>query len=349
MIKAKEARIAIYGAGAMGTVLGAWLTEDGLQVDLITRNQAHIQALREKGATVEYAVSGQTATTKVNALFPSEMSGQYDVIFLMTKQRQNKEILTQLLPYLKEDGVVCTTQNGLPEPSVAEIVGEERTYGAVTSYGATFIESGKVEMTSDFSAIRMQVGGYKNDGAKLPLLEEILSCVGDDSNEGFVQTTDNLLGARWGKLAINGAFSGLSTMTGLTFGEIAQRSKTRKLTLGILREAIAVAKASGVTLEKMQGHNMEKMLGGSTPLQRFFAYLVLPLAMKKHKKLLSGMLKDIQNGRRCEIDFINGVIVKEGAKAGVETPLCSQLVEIVHGIEDGLYEIDYKNADFFEI
>ena len=61
------------------------------------------------------------------------------------------------------------------------------------------------------------------------------------------------------------------------------------------------------------------------------------------------MLKDIQNGRRCEIDFINGVIVKEGAKVGVETPLCSQLVEIVHGIEDGLYEIDYKNADFFEI
>ena len=61
------------------------------------------------------------------------------------------------------------------------------------------------------------------------------------------------------------------------------------------------------------------------------------------------MLMDVQNGRRCEIDFINGIVVREGEKVGVDTPLCRQLVEIVHGIEDGLYEIDYKNADFFEI
>jgi 2-dehydropantoate 2-reductase len=345
----KDMRVAIYGAGAMGTVLGAWLTEDGIQVDLITRNEAHVRAMKEKGATVVYSVQGGQRTTKVNALLPREMSGQYDVIFLMTKQRYNEEILMGLLPYLKEDGVVCTTQNGLPEQSVAEIVGKERTYGAVTSYGATFVEAGKVEMTSDLSAISMQVGGYQNDGAKLSFLEEILSLSENFLNEGFVSTTDNLLGARWAKLAINAAFSGLSVMTGLTFGEIAQKPKTRRLALGILRECIAVANASGVTLSKMQGHDMEKMLGGKTPLKRFIAYMVLPFAMRKHKKIRSGMLMDIQNGKRCEIDFINGAVVREGVKTGVETPLCSQLVEIVHGIEDGLYEIDYKNVDFFEL
>lgn len=345
-MQAKEARIAIYGAGAMGTVLGAWLTKGGLQVDVITRNAEHIQTMKEKGATVVYSVNGIEETTKVNALLPSEMQGQYDVIFLMTKQRYNRDILTGLLPYLNEDGVICTTQNGLPEPSVAEIVGNARTYGAVTSYGATFIEAGKVEMTSDYSAIRMQVGGYQNDGAKLPLLTEILSYV---RNEGFVESTGNLLGARWSKLAINAAFSGLSVMTGLTFGEVAKKPKTRKLALGILRECIAVASASGVTLAKMQGHDMEKMLGGNTPFKRFIAYTVLPFAMKRHKKLRSGMLMDILNGRKCEVDFIDGVVVEEGRKVGVETPLCEQLIDIVHGIENGLYEIDYKNADFFEI
>lgn len=345
----KDMRVAIYGAGAMGTVLGAWLTEDGIQVDLITRNEAHVRAMKEKGATVVYSVQGGQRTTKVNALLPREMSGQYDVIFLMTKQRHNEEILMGLLPYLKEDGVVCTTQNGLPEQSVAEIVGKARTYGAVTSYGATFVEAGKVEMTSDLSAISMQVGGYQNDGSKLSFLEEILSLSENFLNEGFVSTMDNLLGARWAKLAINAAFSGLSAMTGLTFGKIAQKPKTRKLALGILRECIAVAKANGVTLAKMQGHDMEKMLGGKTPLKRLIAYMVLPFAMRKHKKIRSGMLMDIQNGKRCEIDFINGAVVREGVKTGVETPLCSQLVEIVHGIEDGLYEIDYKNVDFFEL
>ena len=348
-MQAKEARIAVYGAGAMGTVLGAWLTEGGLQADLITRNASHIQAMREKGATVVYSVTGAEKTTKVNALLPSEMQGEYDVIFLMTKQRHNKEILAKLSPYLKEDGIICTTQNGLPEQGIAESIGNERTYGAVTSYGATFIEAGIAEMTSDPSAICMQVGGYQNSGEKLPLLKEILSCASKHTNEEFVLTTDNLLGARWAKLAINGAFSGLSAMTGLTFGEIAKKRKTRKLALGILRECIAVAKANGVTLAKMQGHDMEKMLGGNTPMKRFISYMVLPFAMKRHKKLRSGMLIDIQNGRKCEIDFINGVVVKEGQKAGVETPICSQLVEIVHGIENGLYETDYKNTDFFMI
>jgi 2-dehydropantoate 2-reductase len=91
------------------------------------------------------------------------------------------------------------------------------------------------------------------------------------------------------------------------------------------------------------------MLGGNTVTQRFLAYEILPFAMRKHKKLRSGMLMDVQNGRKCEIDFICGVVVKEGEKVGVETPLCRQIVEIVHGIENGLYETDYKNVDFFEI
>ena len=97
-------------------------------------------------------------------------------------------------------------------------------------------------------------------------------------------------------------------------------------------------------LAKMQGHDMEKMLGGKTPIKRFIAYMVLPFAMKKHKKLVSGMLKDVQNGRKCEIDFINGVVSKEGARVGVETPLCDKVVELVHGIENpsyiGVYTLD---------
>lgn len=349
-MRAIEARIAIYGAGAMGTVLGAFLTEGGLAVDLITRNVAHVEGMKSTGAVLVCEGNGGIErSVKVNALLPEEMRGQYDVIFLMTKQRYNQEILTDLLPYIKEDGVVCTTQNGLPEPSVAEIVGAERTYGAATSFGSTFIGGGRVALTSKIEAMSMEVGGYQNDGKKTALLKEILSYVGKvTGNEGFVKEGD-LMGARWSKLAINAAFSGLSVLTGMSFGEVAKKGKTRKLALGILRECMAVAKASGVTLAKMQGHDMEKMLGGETLLKRFIAYMVLPFAIKKHKKLLSGMLKDVQSGRKCEIDYVNGVVVKEGERVGVETPLCTKIVEMVHGIENGLYEIDYKNVDFFEI
>ena len=348
-MRATEARIAIYGAGAMGTVLGVLLKKGGLSnVDLVTRNEAHVNGMRTQGATVVCEADGIEINEKVNAILPAEMQGQYDVIFLMTKQRYNAETLTALLPYLKEDGAVCTTQNGLPEPSVAAIVGKKRTYGAATSYGATFIGGGKMALTSKLEAMSIEFGGYENDGEKADLIADILSYAGKASgNEHFVKKSENLLGARWSKLSINAAFSGLSVVTGLTFGEVAKKKKTRKLALGILRECMDVAKATGVTLAPMQGHDMEKMLGGRTPLKRFIAYLVLPFAMKKHKKLVSGMLKDVQNGKKCEIDFIDGVVSKEGVRVGVETPLCDKVVEIVHGIENGLYEIDYKNTDFF--
>ena len=353
-MKIEQAKIAVYGAGAMGTVLGALLTKGGLKnVTLITRNSAHVQGLKTQGATILCKADNTQFTVPVYALTPQEMldnGEKYDVVFLMTKQRGNAEILQTLLPHLHEDSIVCTTQNGLPELSVAEIVGNERTYGAATSFGATFVGEGIVELTSKLQAMSMEVGGYQNDNAKAEQLTQILSYAGKAiRKEDFAAATDNLLGARWAKLSINAAFSGLSTLTGLTFGQVAKKKKTRKLALGILRECMSVAKASGVTLAKMQGHDMEKLLGGKTPIKRLIAYMVLPFAMKKHKKLLSGMLKDVENGRKCEIDFINGVVCKEGEKVGVETPLCRQVVEMVHGIENGLYEIDYKNTDFFEL
>ncbi len=344
-----QTKIAVYGAGAMGTVLGSLLTIGGCEVHLITRNQAHAQALKTKGATIFCKGDGKEICTPVTALLPEEMTESYDVIFLMTKQRNNEEILTKLLPFLHEKSIVCTTQNGLPEPSVAAVVGRERTYGAATSFGATFIGEGKVELTSKIQGMHMEVGGYQNDNGGGELLAKILSCAGKAvGQEDFVTVTDNLEGARWAKLTINAAFSGLSTVTGLTFGEVSKKRKTRKAALGILRECMAVAAADGVKLAKMQGHDMEKMLGGKNGFQRFIAYLVLPFAMKRHKKLLSGMLKDIQKGRKCEIDFVNGVVCKVGERVGVEAPLCRQVVDIVHGIENGLYEIDYKNVDFLQ-
>lgn len=351
MLTAENAKIAVYGAGAMGTVLGALLTKGGLKnVCLITRNQAHVDGLNACGARIECTAENTEYNVKVTACTPAQMQEKYDVIFLMTKQKNNVEILQFLLPYLSDDGIVCTTQNGLPENSIAEIVGKDRTYGGVASFGATFLGGGSVALTSKIDGMRMQICGFENGNEKLGSLADVLSYVGKATdNENFVVRTDNLSGARWSKLAINAAFSGLSVVTGCTFGEIAKCKKSRKIALGILRECLAVANASGVALEKMQGHDMQKLLGGKGFFKTQFALFALPIAMKKHKKLLSGMLKDVQNGKKCEIDYIDGAVCKAGKAVGVATPLCDKVVEIVHGIENGLYEISYENTDFFEI
>lgn len=81
--------------------------------------------------------------------------------------------------------------------------------------------------------------------------------------------------------------------------------------------------------------------------ERKRALFLLPIAMKKHRLLVSGMLRDLERGRKCEIDYINGAVCKCGDGCSVDTPLCDKVVEIAHGIENGLYEISGKNLDFF--
>ncbi len=345
---AMNKKLAVYGAGAMGTVLGALLAKTGQDVTLISRNQAHIDGLKEFGAKIVCSAIGKEWSIPVKAITPEKMQEKYDIIFLMTKQRENNKIVKFLLPYLTENGIICTTQNGFPERSVAEVLGKERTYGAVLTWGATFLGDGKVELTSDPSAMRMQIGGYENDNSKTDELVEILSFVGKEvGSENFVKKTDNLAGVRWSKLALNSAFSGLSVVTGLTFGEIAKRRKSLNLVIDILQETLAVANASGVKLEPMQGKDMQKLLGGGKFSAKLKGFIILPFAIKKHKKLVSGMLKDLQKGKKCEIDYINGIVVEVGKEFGIKTPRSQKVVEITHGIENGLYEISYKNVDFF--
>ena len=343
-----QPKIAVYGAGAMGTVLGALLTKTGADVTLITRNQAHVDGLNANGARIICTAVGTEMTIPVYAITPAQLTEKYDLIFLMTKQRENQTTATFLLEYLKEDGVLCTTQNGLPERLLSEILGADKTYGAVMSWGATFVGDGAVELTSKPNSMTVEVGGYENDNAKTEWIADILTPIGEIiQNENFVKTTDNLAGVRWSKLALNATFSGLSCVTGLKFGEIAQRLKTRRVALKILQEAFVVANTLGVKLAPMQGHDMQKLLGGRGLFNQIKGMILLPIAMKNHRELVSGMLKDIEKGRKCEIDFIDGVVSDLAKQSGVQAPYTAKVVEIVHGIENGLYELSYDNIDFF--
>ena len=119
-------RIAIYGAGSLGTILGAFISKAGVSIELINRNKAHVAALKSKGAQV---VGTMQFTQPVVAYTPDEMNGTYDILFLMTKQQHNHEVVQMLQNFLTPDGVLVTFQNGLPEMQIAEVLGEERVLG----------------------------------------------------------------------------------------------------------------------------------------------------------------------------------------------------------------------------
>ncbi len=335
--------IAIFGAGGMGTILGAYITKAGYDIDLINRNKDHINALKKDGAKI---IGKINFTQKVNALLPEEMSKQYDIILLMTKQRYNQEIVESLVPFLSEKGVICTMQNGLPELSVAKIIGEDKTIGCTMSWGATFHGNGVSELTSEATkeTLTFSIGKYgNNDDELFNYLVEMLKTMGN------VKVEENFLGARWSKLLINAAFSGLSVVTNATFGEIAKNKKTRLLALEAIKECIDVAEKAEIKIEPLQGKDVVKLMDYHNIFKKQFSLFILPIAMKKHQLIKSSMLRDIARGRKSEIDAINGVVCEYGKKVNVKTPINDQIVSIVHKIENQELSPNMANLKFFEM
>lgn len=350
-------KTAIYGAGATGTALGVLIIKSGGKVDLITRNAAHVAAAKKDGLTLTCAADGiamhvdAPVFTVEEALLGGE---KYDAVFLMTKQRENAKTVEFIRENLLEkDGVVITTQNGLPERGVAKIMGEKRTFGCVCSFGANFEKAGEAVLTSALHATKVCVGAYSREDeafcaevtARLKaLLQPIDALTGGE----FYRETENLLGVRYSKLTLNAAFSGLSVATGMTFGEVAKRKKTKKIAIAIMRETLAVAEAAGVKPDLIQGRNIAAYLKKGGWIKETFLRIALPFFVGTHKRSVSGMLLDLKRGKRCEIDFITGAISAEGALYGVKTPYCDAVTALVHGIEDGLFEIGEENAAFLE-
>ena len=332
-------RVAIYGAGSLGTILGAFISKAGVPIELINRNKAHVEALKTKGAQV---VGTMNFCQPVVAYTPSEMSGTYDIVFLMTKQQHNPEVVAMLKDFLAPDGVLVTFQNGLPEMQIAEILGEERVLGCTVAWGATLQSPGVCELTSEPDALSYSLGAISAKRSKhFNQVKELLELMGK------VDVEENFIGTRWSKLLINAAFSGMSAVLGCTFGEAAGPKESRRIVQALIKECIDVCKKGGIRIEPVQGKDIVKLLDYSHPLKRAFSFFIIPIAIRKHAKLKASMLQDLEKGKLTEVDAINGAVSDYGRKVGFPTPMNDKVVEIIHRIEKGELKPDFSNLKYF--
>ena len=332
-------RYAIYGAGSLGTVLGAYMTKSGIRVDLVNRNKAHVDALNKNGAKISGTID---MTVPVHAILPEEMEGIYDVIFLMTKQLHNREVVTKLLPFLGEKSVIVTLQNGIPEPLIAEIAGSGRTIGCVVEWGATLKGPGECELTSDPASMSFHMGRMEGiTDEQTALVKSLLETMCP------VEVEENLLGVRWSKLLINATFSGLGTVMGGRFGDVSESKEARPIALACMKECMDVGHAAGAVFAPVQGKDITKLFYYKGRLKRAFASFLLPIAMKKHRLIEPSMLQDMKKGKPCEIDAINGVVCEWGRKTGVPTPVGDRIVEIVKKEQNGELPLSPDNLKLF--
>ena len=332
-------RTAIYGAGSLGTILGAFINKAGMPIELINRNKAHVEALNLNGASVTGTMQ---FNQKVKAYTPDMMSGEYDIIFLMTKQQNNKEVVTALKEYLATDGVLVTFQNGLPEVQIAEILGEERVLGCTVAWGATMQSAGVCELTSEPDALSFSLGSIsKKRSRHFAKVKEMLEMM------GTVEIEENFIGTRWSKLLINAAFSGMSAVLGCTFGEAAGPKESRRVVQALIKECIDVCATGGIQIEPVQGKDIVKLLDYKGSLKKAVSFFIIPIAIRKHAKLKASMLQDIEKGKLTEVDAINGSVSEFGRKVGCPTPMNDKVVEIIHKIEKGELKPGFDNLKFF--
>lgn len=333
-------RIAIYGAGSLGTILGAYISKAGVEIELINRNKAHIEALQTKGAHITGTVE---FTQSVAAYTPDQMSGKYDVLFLMTKQQHNAEVVVMLKDYLAEDGVLVTFQNGLPEMQIAEILGEKRVLGCTVAWGATMQSPGICELTSEPDALSFSLGSISSDRSRhFDYVKKVLE------HMGTVEVEDNFIGTRWSKLLINASFSGMSAVLGCTFGEAAGPRESRKIVQALIKECIDVCSTGNIRIEPVQGKDIVKLLDYNNCFKKALSFMIIPIAIRKHAKLKASMLQDIEKGKLTEVDAINGAVSDFGRKVNCPTPMNDKVVEIIHKIEQGSLKPSIDNLKYFK-
>ena len=332
-------RTAIYGAGSLGTILGAYINRAGVPVELINRNKAHVEALNTFGAKITGTVE---FTQKVTAYTPDRMSGQYDILFLMTKQQNNKEVVQMLKGFLAPDGVLVTFQNGLPEMQIAEVLGEERVLGCTVAWGATMLSAGVCELTSEPDALSFSLGSVSPKRSQhFTAVKELLEKM------GTVEVEDNFIGTRWSKLLINAAFSGMSAVLGCTFGEAAGPEDSRRVVQALIKECIDVCAKGGIRIEPVQGKDIVKLLDYKGALKKAISFFIIPIAIRKHAKLKASMLQDLEKGKLTEVEAINGAVSDYGRKVGCPTPMNDKVVEIIHKIEKGELKPCFQNLELF--
>ncbi|MEC0694319.1 ketopantoate reductase family protein [Bacillus atrophaeus] len=320
-------RIAVLGAGSLGTIVGAYLAAGGMDVELIDTYQAHVDALNHKGAKVIGTTDFQA---KVKAITPENKSGKYDLVLLLTKQLYNDSVLQALLPFLGADSIVCSLQNGIPEEKVASIVGRERTIAGSVEFGATFIEPGVSRLTTEYTHFKkyaFQIGELNGEiTERIQRIKSMLDLVGG------THISDNLVGTKWSKLLINNAFSGLSAALNGKYGDILDNEIGIVSAVHIADETIKVGHANGVTFAKMGGLDIESLeLTSENDLpdriQTFRA------AMESSRLLKASMLQDIEKKRKTEIDYINGVVPRLAEGTGISTPYNDMVVKLVKTAE----------------
>jgi 2-dehydropantoate 2-reductase len=323
-------RCLVWGAGAIGGTLGAYLARAGHDVTLVDTVPEHIAAIERAGLSITGPLA--TFTARPPAFTPDSLRGAWDTIILATKAHHTAAAARALHPYLTPDGCVVSAQNGLNELTIAQVVGEARTVGAFVNFGADYLEPGVIHYAGRGT---VRVGeAFGDPSARVtPRVLAIRDAWRDFDQRA--EATPNIWGYLWGKEAY-GAMLFATALTNDTIADCLARPEHRRLYIALAREILAVAGARGVRPEAFDGFDPGAYLPDAPAGAAARSLDALVAHNRRSAKTHTGIWRDLAVRKRpTEVDAQLGIIVTLGAEVGVPTPLTAVLVDLIHQIERG--------------
>jgi 2-dehydropantoate 2-reductase len=300
-------KIAIVGPGALGSLLAAFLSKSKEEVWILDKDPERAAKINQQGICIE-GVSGNWQA-KVRASCRPQEIGSAELVIISVKSYDTKEAMLSAKPLVADNTSVLTLQNGLGNVEIiSELVGAEKVVGGVTNLGATLLDTGKVRHAGKGETILGKTDGKIS--VQLRSIREIFNSAGLPA-----RISRDIKGLLWSKLIINVGINALTAITRLPNGRLIELEWTRKILRDAVTEATRIAKRKKIKLIY------------DDPLAKVEAVCEATSAN------ISSMLQDVLRKKRTEIDFINGVIVRQAQELGVTVAVNSILVGLVKTIE----------------
>ncbi len=333
-------KIAVLGAGAIGSSISADLTKAGHDITVIDQWPAQVEALKATGLHIQ--MPDGEVTTPIRALHLCDLASanlEFDIVLLAVKSNDDRWLAEFIKPYLKADGVLVGTQNGMNDDTLASIVGRNRVVGCAMELSAEIFTPGQVKRNTTHKTTWFAVGEL--DGLYTPRVKEIAALLG---HVGRCDVTNNIYGAKWTKLIANTMTMGPFGLLGLGNTDAANVPGMFEVSVQLGRESAAVGVALGYRTEAIFGLRADEFAGSSDEN--------LVTAMKTLLGHVSrgrtAPIHDHIKGRRSEMEFISGVVSKKGRELGIATPFNDAVVEIDRAINRGEIKMDRSNFDLLK-
>ena len=330
-------RFLVWGAGAIGGTMGAYLARAGGDVTLVDTCIEHVDTIVRNGLHVTGPID--EFVVRVSAFGPHALRGTWDTIILATKAHQTDLATRAMRPHLTPSGCVVSAQNGLNELTIADIMGAERTVGAFVNFGADYLEPGVIHYAG-----RGTVAVGEIDGRITPRVTAVRDAW-RRFDAGAIATA-NIWGYLWGKEAY-GAMLFATALTNESIAGALGMAAYRKLYVALAREVLAVAAARGVQPEAFDGFDPTAYLDTAPAGAAERSLDALVAHNRRSAKSHSGIWRDLAVRKRAtEVDAQLGIVVALGTEAGVPTPLTARLIALIHEIERGarLQSLDALDA-----